>query len=583
MLGHQGNANMKTTVIETLAAVPAEGLRADGLENFLVLCLDPATEVRQLMRRKVLARFMASSDTGPLATHLRARLASLVLQRIINGSGVEDRLVALDMVSSIGTGPPLLGDTLVTMLAGDCLDTRVRVLQSLAAISFTRADAVEATLRFLHVSVLRLRDAACVFAFGAFVASSMATTLGGAGPSATGTTVEAARSIVEAAMWALQNDERSDAEASTVRHAALGLLRTVAAAQIRLGQGATVKLDELDIKECVSTFLKGAVAKRETPDVQRLGWTLLTDFFSVDDADVVLLTDSFAASRNPNAARARDTYSRQLMADILPRVVVRSERDCSCLLEAMCTDRLLAQLFCEPVLRYAQIGRDRPSEWGRLHTVLRARMPLIASVLAAELAQPGGCTARPPPPELAPAPAAPTTVSGAASAVAGPSPAPAPAPAPSPAPAPASVPAASSVKSEAKDAGQGEAIKAAERRIAVLERTCREQATQLTELKEKLATAQKTSRDERRARLLVEERGRELAAKIKHMQVQARSALPHTCFYTLAHLHTFASVLVAAPVSESFISGAVEPRRGSGRYTHRHGAIARATRAARPT
>ena len=128
---------MKLKAIETVTALvlgPGDAMLADGLEIFMALCLDESADVRALMRKKFVPRFVDNADSTPVASALRARLVRLVLSRLINGCSFEDKTIALQVVGSIGRSEPVLVETLLTMLEGDSPETRTLVLQCLHAL-----------------------------------------------------------------------------------------------------------------------------------------------------------------------------------------------------------------------------------------------------------------------------------------------------------------------------------------------------------------------------------------------------------------------------------------------------------------
>lgn len=461
------------------------------------------------MRQKVLSRFMAADSDAALAQALRASIAQLVLGQIINGTALPSRLAAVEAAGLVGHTHTTLVDTLVALLATESIDVRVQVLHSLAVMGCARSDAVEASARFMHASLPHLRDAACRFLFKAFIVGNMAVAPDGV-----------AHSIIEAALWVLGRDERAGRDAGSMRLAAVHLLRAVAAVQIRVAQGQAVKDDQLDIKMHVTQFLRGSVALCDAADVQRAAWTLFTDFFALDEADIPLLTEAFVSKAVPGAG-PRLTYDRAFMATIVPRVIVRGERECSAVLEAMCTDRVLGHLLCEPVLRYAQLSHERPADWGRLHSILRTRQPAVAAILAAEIVSPQGCVPRPLPPELATPSARPMDASSGKDATCS-----------------KDVAAETPVLAAQASAGSGttggagpavapgtaDTIKQLEKRVAGLDRALRDQAAQLAEARTAVVASQKIARDERRALLLKEEHARELEAQVKHLTARLARA-----------------------------------------------------------
>eukprot|EP00048_Salpingoeca_helianthica_P010958 m.157080 g.157080 ORF g.157080 m.157080 type:complete len:1321 (-) comp15161_c3_seq1:27-3989(-) len=575
IFGAAGNVALKDATIDTVVQLANTDLLAEGLEAFAVLCLDDSGDVRSNMRKKFFPRFLGEHSDPALAEGLRNRLVKVLLGRLINSRSYEEKLSALQVAGTVGRCDDTLVDVLLTLLESDLAEVRIAVLACLDAVRCTRPDAIAAGLRFVHSSTLTLRDAACIFAFNACVNGHVAVGV-----------TDDGRAAIDAAVWHLHHETRVGREIEKVRYAAISLLRHAAAMLIRASHDASVKHDSLDIKDTIAVFLRGQSCRRDSLELQRHAWTLLTDFFAMDESDLALFTDCFSLSRSAttSAALGRDTYDRALMAELLPRVRVCSARDCSCLLESMAVDKLLAHLFVEPVLRYAQIpDRELPRDWGRMHAALRPRHPLVATLLAAEFTAAMGCAPPVVPTELqprAPGPASKGQSRGAATstgASAGPSAADTPAPhatASAVVPSPAAATRAGSAIAQAMAASAGlaagvgvtgapvlmrnavdpaaaaaaESLAAAERRVHTLEKTVAALNTQLGETREKLAGSQKVGRDERRARLLLEERCRELSSKLKHTQTKLQK-MEEMAAAAPAPTTPAASAPVAAPAA----------------------------------
>jgi hypothetical protein len=565
-----GSIALKEATIETVVALEGTDIQADGLETFAVLCMDDAGDVRLCMRKKFIPRFLSESSDPELADRLRTRILKVVLGRLINSHSIEEKMAALQIAGGLGRCDDTLIDVLLTLLDSDVPELRIAVFNCLDSVRCIRPDAIAAGLRFVHSSALNLRDAACVFAFNACVNQCMEVQ-----------GCDDGRAALDAAVWHLQHESRTGREIEKVRFAAVGLLRHAAAVLIRASQDTAVKHDSLDIKDTVATFLRSASCRRDTVELQRYAWTLLTDFFAMDEPDLALFTDCFSLSRpaSSSAVMGRDVYDRSFMAELLPRIRVCNARDCSFLLEAMVVDKLLAHLFLEPVLRYAQIpDRELPRDWGRLHAAIRPRQPLVATLLAAEFTAAAGCAPPVVPPELQARTARPAAVARAIASTASVSSASVPAggaarSAATPS-ALAQAMAASAtvatgvavanapllVRNAPTDTASSEALVAAERKAQTLEKTLAAITAQFNEAKDKLSQSQKVGRDERRARLLLEERCRELSTKLKQQQARLQrmeEAHAATEVASPAHAPTLSTATASAsagPMSAPFPS-----------------------------
>eukprot|EP00042_Codosiga_hollandica_P054558 m.740879 g.740879 ORF g.740879 m.740879 type:complete len:2074 (-) comp58934_c0_seq2:142-6363(-) len=498
---------LKLLLISLAVAMREASVSFDLIQQATVLLTDKQATVRTEAAKMFEAYFhqelkQPATSNSHLLQHV---LLEMFRSELVNAMTVNQKVVAMQSLAQLKISNAVLEFILISLLDHPDITIKTTALNTLADLHIHSAQAINKAKKYLHASVDALKDAASVFVF---TAASIELRVNHV--------VLYDNEIINTAIWCLATDQRDKDELISLRKAALLFLREIARQKVEENsiEDGNVKTDEFNLKQCLYNYLHNN-AKRDTATIQRFAWRFFVEFFIMEAADYKLLAESFRSSRLPSPGRSRQTFDRDVMVDTLALVEVRSQEDFEYLVHASVGNELMAFVHANSLLVYAS-STEREAHHVKLPVVdeLRETVPLVGMLLLnAFKNEPKDASPSTKQDDdvifnVRPAASRPLSLAMPSHFVVDDILAPRSTAAP-PTPQHQSVPTSASPKRQQSDLDPDEASGKLSSALQQLENE-----------HERFTVAQKAFRDEKRARLLVEEKCRELMTEMKKLRTK---------------------------------------------------------------